>query len=431
MKTELAELAAEQNLVGDTIPRALTDRAVSGAKKSLPDGGGLGLVVSKTGTKSWQYRYKIDGRPGNLTLGQYPEISLAEARQMHRAARWLVARGIVPLAWVKERQAEKTAAKARAAAGSFRAICEAWQEDTSRAISARTYKHRREMLATHVLPTIGDRQIETIRRGELVELLAQIDKKTPVTARHCRGYLNQIFEYAADRELIDNSPVPSKKVLVNANSRTEKPRLALPMAEIGEFLNSLKTTGETIWQTKAAFEFMILTWTRTNEAIAARVEEFDLDAGTWTIQGGRMKAGKEHVVYLSKQALAIAREAIGRMSDDPRKAGYLFPVWRRTAKAGHINRMTFNAWLVRHGWSKRCDVHGFRATASTWANDSGKHRGDVIEAALAHSQGDKVRAAYNRAQYEKELRKLWQSWADEIEGRESKWGFESSGGRRR
>lgn len=83
-----------------------------------------------------------------------------------------------------------------------------------------------------------------------------------------------------------------------------------------------------------------------------------------------------------------------------------------------MGRMTLVQWLRRHGWQGRCDIHGFRAVASTWANEAGCYRPDVIEVALAHSDKDKVRSAYNRAGYRVELRQLWQDWADELDRRE-------------
>lgn len=422
--TILSAIAAQHRLAdADNIARKLSDRATKAAKPSekptkLADGGGLTLYIPPSGRRVWQYRYVLSDKEQVYTLGVYPEIGLGDARTMHRAARWLVARGIHPKKHVDTVLTEAAAAAA-AADETFSAICKQWQDATSKTLAPRTVKHRKEMLAAHVLPKIGGKPIRGIKRKELVELLTEIDTKAPVTAKTCRGYIKQCYNYAVDRELADGNPTPEAGVLIHNATRRHTPRKALPIGEVGEFLHAIETAGETIWHTKVGLRLLLLTWCRTQEIIGARTEEFDLSAGVWRIPPERMKGRKEHVIYLSAQAQEIVKQLIERQSDDPRKAGFLFPNWRRNA-AGHMGRMTFNQWLVRHSWGARCDIHGFRATASTWANEASRYRPDVIEVALAHSDKDKVRSAYNRASYQAELTTLWQDWADKLTALEAK-----------
>ena len=140
------------------------------------------------------------------------------------------------------------------------------------------------------------------------------------------------------------------------------------------------------------------------EVTGARWEEFDMEAGTWVIPAERMKGREEHRVFLSRQAVTLLREL------GPKTIGPVFPNRRHPAQSMH--RMTLTNWRKRWGFADVMEVHGLRAMASTWANEAGKYRPDVIEVALAHKEGDRVRAAYNRAQFGEELRALWQEWAD-------------------
>lgn len=422
----LSTIASQHRLAdGDHLARNLSDRAVKGTKPGekpikMTDGGGLMLYIPPSGRRVWQYRYVLAGKEQVFTIGVYPEISLADARAMHRAARWLVTRGIHPKAHVDAAIAATVAEEAARDTDTytFRAICEQWQDATVKTLAARTVKHRREMLATHVLSKIGNKPIRNIKRKELVELLAEIDTKAPVTAKTCRGYIKQCYDYAVDRELADGNPTPAAGVLIHNAARRQIHRKALPVGEIGEFLHAVETAGKTIWHTKAGLRLLLLTWCRTQEIIGARADEFDLAPGVWRIPAERMKARREHIIYLSTQAQELVQQLIERQSDDPKKAGYLFPNWRRNA-AGHVGRMTFNEWLRRNSWSDRCDIHGFRSTASTWANECSRYRPDVIEVALAHSDRDRVRSAYNRASYRDELQALWQDWANELDSREA------------
>jgi integrase len=213
-----------------------------------------------------------------------------------------------------------------------------------------------------------------------------------------------MFEFAEDAELIDANPTPRAGVLVNASKRTEVPRKALPLSRLGEFLKTIEDAPETDPRTKAALRMLVMTWCRTSEVTGARWEEFDLDAGVWVIPAARMKGREEHRVFLSAQAVELLREL------GPKASGPVFPNRRKPSESMH--RMTLTAWRKRWGFADVMEIHGLRAMASTWANESGKYRPDVIEVALAHKEGDRVRAAYNRAQFADELRTLWQDWSN-------------------
>lgn len=425
----LSALASSNKLpASDSFSRALSDPKVKNAKPKgkaakIADGGGLTLYIPSSGQKVWHYRYRIAGTEQTFTLGSYPQISLADARMMHRAARWLVERHIHPRAYVEAQIKAAEEAEAAANARTFRTVCQEWQDATAKSLAPLTVKERREMLERHVLPSIGDVPITAITRKLLVELLTKIDAKVVVTGERCRGYLKQIFDYATDREIVGGNPVPNAKVLLNSQNRKPTPRRALPVHSVGKLMHELAVSNKAEVPTKLALRLLILTWLRTANIVGARWSDIDLQHRVWRIPAERMKGRVEHVIWLSVQAVAVIKEVAS--ISPPDKNEYLFPNARGR---GHMGRMTLNGCLKRHGWKNVADVHGFRATASTWANEDSVSEPDVIETALAHQEKDPVRAAYNRAKYKRQLIDLWQRWADKIEQLEVAAGAEAAAG---
>lgn len=406
----LLSVVDSNNLTADAFARALNAARVKNSKPNgkplkITDGGGLALYIPPSGAKTWRYRFRLADKEQTLTIGGYPEVSLEVARKAHRAARWLVERGESPLAYIKREIDQLEAAKKAVLLGTFKAVAEEWLSATKGVLAARTTKHRRAMVDKYILPKLGDKRIGEVSRKMLTELLREIDQVAPETAKHCRIYIKQIFDYALDHELVQGNPTPQAKVLVNRASRKPVPRKAIGLNRLGDFLKALEDSPNTNYLTKAALKLLIFTWTRTSEVIAARWQEFDLDAGIWIIPAARMKADEPHTVYLSLQAVELLRE-LRKLS----LGEYLFPNLRDPQRP--MGRTTLTEWRKRWGFEAEMEVHGFRATASTWANESGNYRPDVIEVALAHKEQDRVRAAYNRAEFIGELRKLWQDWAD-------------------
>jgi len=406
----LSSLAAAQSLSADGFARQLSAVKVRNAKQGdkpikLVDGGGLFLFISEKGSKTWRYRYRLADKEQTLTIGSFPEVTLEYARQAHRAARWLVERSVQPRAYVEELLLKARAEEESKERNTVKAVCDEWQSATERTISARTFKHRKQMLEKHVLPKVGGRPIGDVTRKELRELLLELDKTAPVTASHCRIYIGQIFEWALDSELVQWNPVPKATSLPNQSSRKVVPRKALPVKELGNFLLAIEGAKSSDLLTRTALWLLVLTWCRTAEIIGAKWSEFDLTNGVWTIPAERMKAREPHVVYLSAQA-------IHRLEELPRISGseYLFPNRRRPRD--HMNRTTLTEWRKRWGFAGLMEIHGLRAVASTWANETGKFRPDVIEVALAHKEADRVRAAYNRAEFTAERRQLFHAWGD-------------------
>lgn len=418
----LARIVANNpQAAGDSFSRSLTPAAVRNAKpdgeaKTKSDGGGLGLYIPTTGAKVWRYRYRIANKPGILTIGSYPEIGLSDARVAHRGARWLVERGIHPLKFIETEIDREKAEQSRRENGTFRAVATAWMDRSAPSLSARTVRHRVAMLEKYVFAVIGERPVVEIRRKELAELLKKIDSTKPETAKHCRLYIKQALDWAVSEELLAGNPTPlTKDVLEKRNGdRSVKHRKAISIRRLGEFIKTVKDAPDSDPLTKVALRLLILSWCRTSEVIGAKWREFDLDAGTWTIPPERMKARKVHTVYLSVQAVELVRG----LRDLTGHFDHVFPNRRRPDD--HMNRMTLTSWRQRWGFADEMEMHGIRATCSTWANEAGgKYRPDVIEAALAHNETNRVRASYNRAEYTHELRQMWQDWADVCDEQEA------------
>lgn len=413
----LAELATKQAIPADTIPRTLSAAKVKNASANsaalqLADGGGLLVFVSPSGSKAWRYRFRLDGKGQTLTIGNYPEVGLADARTAHRAARWLVERGTHPLAYIEAEKQRLDAEMLQATIGTFRAVWEQFDQATRANLAPSTVKHRQAHLNKYILPKIGDKRIREIHRGELASLLSEIDRDKPETAKFCRIYIKQVLDLAVDRDLIPGNPTPKLSTLINHSGRKATPRKAMATSQLGRFLVELGNAADTDPLTKSAMLLLLLTWARTAEIVGAEWVEFDLDAAVWRIPAGRMKARELHTVYLSNQTVALLRD-LALLSH----GRYLFPNRRRPGEA-HMSRTTLTQWRNRFGFHE-ADIHGFRAVASTWANESGKHRPDVIEVALAHKEADRIRAAYNRAEFVAELRTLWQEWANFLDEKET------------
>lgn len=409
----LIALAAKERLRDDALRRALNPAKVNTVTtkdkpRKLADGGGLYLLVLPKGPNGkarrlWRYKYRISGREGLYAIGALPEIGLADARQIHRAARWLVERGIHPLRYVEDERSRHEAETARSKANTFGAVSEAWMARDAASLAPASMAQRRRELKNNVLPVLATRLIGDIRKPELATLLKTIETRAPEVARNVRHYLSGIFDYAESVGLVTGSPVPSAKVL---KPRSQKPHAALPAEKVGEFLRALDASGANP-QTRTAARLLMLTAVRKMELLAARWDEFNLDQAEWSIPAERMKMREPHWVPLSQSAVRLLRELRQQSQGE-----LLFPNQRNLRKPMAGGSM--NALLRRLGYLDQTKPHGFRALFSTYANGTGWNP-DVIEKCLAHRHKDTMRAKYNRHEYRTEQREVLQRWADQLD----------------
>jgi integrase len=224
------------------------------------------------------------------------------------------------------------------------------------------------------------------------------------TLRRVRQRLDSVFEDAMFFVRCGSNPAAAiKRKLHESRPRGKKSSFrALPYREAPELLRRLRAASGTAAR---CLELLLLTAARTDEAISAAPAEFALDRGEWLVPAARMKAGEDHLVLLVPRAVEIVREQLRQRPGGP----VVFPSTLDPDKA--MSNMVLLAVLDRMGMREKTTVHGLRSTFSTWANETGAARPDVIEACLAHREEDRVRAAYNRAQFAQERRALLEAWA--------------------
>ena len=252
--------------------------------------------------------------------------------------------------------------------------------------------------------------IATIEASQLLDLLIDLDERIPETARRIRQRLEAVFDDAVLRKLVSANPAAVIRRALSELGRKNKVAAfrCLPYDDLPKFWTKLmKQTGPAA----SALGLLILTASRTADVLYAAWDEFDLAAGTWRIPASRMKAAEEHMVYLSAAALAI----IERQKKSPNvDTKWVFP--SPTLNERPMSNMAMLNLLNRMQVRKQTVVHGFRSTFSTWANESGRYRPDVIEVCMAHSEADRVRKAYNRALFTHERIELMRDWGAFVSG---------------
>jgi integrase len=372
----------------------------------LADSGGLFLLVQPNGSKLWRYKFRIGGVEGLQALGAFPEVGLADARAAHAASRHLVAKGINPVHARREARTLRTLDDVRQAKQSFEAVYAEWDAATSAGLSAGTAAQRRREIKKDLLPVFEGRAIPVITRLELTMALKTVEARAPEVARNLRNHLWRIFEYAIDTGLVEDNPVPPVRVLRKRNQQNHP---ALDSTTLRDFLRKLDATASLNIETRVAMRLVVLTACRKNEVVGARWSEFDLAAAAWEIPAERMKARRAHWVPLSRQAVVALR---GLREAVPEENAFLFP--NRVDPTRPMADRSLNAVMERLGYSGVGTPHGMRAAFSTHFNAAGASV-DVIEHCLAHVPANRVRAAYNRHQYQDERRAMLQAWADFLE----------------
>jgi integrase len=396
------------------------------------DGGGLVLQVDG-GSRRWRFRYARDGRTYYVSLGSAADRTLAEVRAKAAECRNLLADHIDPRREYERRaEAERDEAARQAAAAASAA---ATLETVARAYHAAhlhewTEKHGGEWLRSlenHIFPTLGARPIAEVEPAELLDLLLPLRASNPETGQRLRQRLDAIFADALLRKQCRQNPAAAILKALRLKKRTRRHFAAMDYRALPAFVQTIRTSEKLGTSAALAFEFLILTAARTAEVLGATWAEIDEERRTWTIGAARMKARRPHVVYLAPRALELLRAARPLRAVDPQtgehKPGdFVFPSPHRPTRA--LSNMVFLNALGRLGlWgpeaAERVTAHGFRATFSTWANEQ-HFPPDVIEAALAHGEANAVRAAYNRAEYVEQRKRLAEAWAEFCEGAKPK-----------
>jgi integrase len=388
---------------------ALTDTAIRLAKsgdtdRKLADEKGLYLLVTATGSKLWRLKYRIGGKEKKLALGAYPEIGLKDARARRDEARKVAQAGSDPALAKREARI----AKRIAAGNTFAVVAEEYIAKLEAEGRADVTIGKTRWLLGKLAPALGSRPVSEISPHELLSVLKASERAGHrETARRLRSFASRVFRYAVAtaRATVD----PAQPLLGALIAPVAKHHAAITdPVELGGLLRAIESySGQPI--TKLAMQFTAHVFQRPGEVRQAEWSEIDFDKAVWTIPAARMKQRQPHRVPLSQQAISILGEARA-VSGDGR---FVFPKLGSSLKPMCENAI--NGALRRMDYGPdQMTAHGFRSTASTLLNESGKWNPDAIERALSHADGDQVRAAYHHGAHWPERVAMAQWWSEHL-----------------
>lgn len=385
------------------IAKELTAAAVAKLREpgrySVGGAKGLQLRVTDTGTRLWIYRVVVSGARRDIGLGNFADVTLSEARDAARDMGRSVRQGVDPKPKVVQ---APIIAKSR---NLFKAVAN--EMIAAKKAEWRNEKHKAQWtntLKTYAYPTLGEMDVSEIKLSHVLDVLKPIWTTKTETATRVRGRIESVLDYATVHNWRGgDNPARWKGLLdkvLPAPAKVAKAahHPAMPIDDTPKFMQSLSSvTGSS----SLALQLLILTATRSGEVRAAQWNEFDLEEGVWTIPAERMKAKVEHRVPLSTQALHLL-SLVPKIKDTE----FLFT----SPKGGCISDMAMTSLMRKRNLAYV--PHGFRSTFRDWAGDHTQYPREVMEAALAHTIGNKVEAAYRRKDALERRRPLMQDWAD-------------------
>lgn len=371
----------------------------------LSDGQGLYLLVNPNGSKYWRLKYRFFGKEKMLSLGVYPEISLADARKKKNEAREILSNGRDP-SFVKKEEKRQ----ARISNGNnFETIARKWHEHKLDSWTPRYGESIITRLESDIFPMIGYLPISEITAPQVLDALRQIEKRGAYDiAKRAMQVCGQIFRFAIIEGIVERNPVSDLKGALKPYKKTHY--TALDIKELPEFLKCLeRNDARLFYLTRMAMKLLVLTFVRTNELINASWEEFDLENKIWIIPPERMKMRNSHIVPLSKQVIEILED----IKIQTGKGKYVFP--SQVGKNKSMSNNTLLKAIDRMGYKGKTTGHGFRALAMTNIKEKLGYRHEVVDRQLAHAPRNKVDAAYDRAEFLSDRIVMMQKWADYLD----------------
>jgi len=368
----------------------------------MADGGGLTFFVRESG-RYWWFRYRFGGKERTLSLGTYPEVSLADARRQRDKARELLERGIDPVA---QRRAERDATS-QAVANTFEMIAREWWETIHQHEVVYSHAERNlSRLRRYAFPPLGERPIQAITAPEILDALRRIEAQGHLeTAHRVRTLCSQVFRYAIQTGRMDRDPTQDLRGALRSPRKKHHPALVDPK-EIGPLLRAIDSySGEP--QTRAALQLSALLFMRPGELRKAEWWRIDLEQQTWDHQPS--KRGDPLLIPLPRQAAELLRE-LHRVTSYSR---YVFPSRRSPGRP--ISNNTVTAALRRLDYGDYMVAHGFRAMARTLIEERLGWPTQIIEMQLGHRVRDVHGRAYNRTQWLEQRGVMLQQWADYLD----------------
>jgi integrase len=361
------------------------------------DGGGLYLVVGKTGAKSWAFLYMRDGKRRELGLGALADVPVADARTKAAALRAVLDKGGDPQTERDRQRIEATppCTFKKAAVDYIAAHKPGWH-------NAKHAQQWENTLETYAYPEIGALAVSAVDVPDVLKVLKPIWTTKPETASRLRGRIEAVLDYAkAHKWRSGDNPARWKGTLdhllpARSKLRRVEHHAAMPYADVPAFMAALAQQPGTA---ALALRLAILTAARTGEVTGARWPEVDTEAAAWTVPADRMKGGREHRVPLNAPAAELL-EGLSRTGE------HVFPGLKDGEPLSNMAMLM----LLRRMKVEGATVHGFRSAFRDWAAEQTGFSREVIEAALAHANGDKVEAAYLRTDHFEKRRLLMEEW---------------------
>ena len=373
-------------------------------KKRYADEKGLYLEVTPSGGRFWRLKYRFNGRESTLTIGSYPEVSLAQARRTRDGARVQLYKNINPNAAKNDRLQQTDESTL------FKSLALEWMEDRKAVIKETTYLRDLSVFEKDLFPALGDIPIDQIKGKDVVACAKKIEARgAQEMAKRSIPLVGRIFRFAIRKGLIENDPTPHLQEALKP--RKVKHMARLDISEFPPFLERMdRYHGNPV--IKTALQLMTLTFVRTAELRMMEWDEIDFDNKLWRIPAEKMKMALPHIVPLSRQAIELLESLLQHTG----RKQYVF-YNHSTAKP-----MSSNAILCvirTMGYNGRMTGHGFRGLASTTLHEQG-YKHDAIEIQLAHRVGNAVSQAYNHAQHLEYRTKMMQDWSDYIDSLRTK-----------
>jgi len=388
----------------------LTDTAVRNLKPQekpykVSDFDGLFVLVKPNGSRLWQFKYRIGGKEKLLSIGPYPETSLAQARAKRDAARSMVANGVDP-SEAKQEQKRRSQVQDRV---TFAAQASEYLDKIRREGRADMTMRKLEWLLGMAIDDLGERPIAEISAPEVLRCLRKVEARgTHETARRLRSTMGTVFRFAVASGIATTDPTYALRDALVRPKATPRAAIIEPV-ELGKLLRAIAGyNGQAV--TKIALELLALLVPRPGELRQARWSEFDLAAAVWSVPAERMKMRRPHRVPLPDRALTLLKDLKALTGHTE----FILPSLVSVKRV--MSENTLNTALRRMGYgAEEMTAHGFRASFSTLANESGLWNPDAIERALAHVEANDVRRAYARGEHWEERVRMAAWWADELE----------------
>lgn len=385
----------------------LTDATCKAAKPTdkiqrIYDGQGLYLEIHPTGAKYWRFKYRYGNKDKRLALGTYPEISLKGARDLKDEARQQVARGLNP-AFVRKEQ--KLLARHNVV-NNFEALAREWHENWK---LDKTKKHADALLCRFerdVFPHVGMLPVSAITPPMILEIVRQVEARMAYdVARRVKQTMGQIFRYGVATGRAERDPTADIREAMRPYKIEHYP--ALTVKELPEFFQVLEKNEMRLYhQTRLAMRFLAYTFVRTSEMNRCTWSEIDFFNKEWIIPAEKMKMRRDHLVPLSRQVLTILEE----LKEMNGHREWVFP--NQVRPRNHMSNATILRAIDRMGYKDRMCGHGFRALAMTGIKERLGYRHEVVDRQLAHAHRNTIVAAYDRALFIEDRKKMMQEWAD-------------------